>query len=287
MTNEFAAKRLTRRGFAAMAGAAAVAVAGQHIVSAQQAGGEGAGSGPGYGLSGGAAGITVTGNGRATAEVESGVLQLLVRFGPESEAMMNSAGSGGYYGGVNVPAPDEDALTNVVNALIEAGIPEDQVLTSIGSSSLYGMFGAGVSVVAAGLDAEAVSNLGDIVEAATAAGRETDLAFDQVGVVFATSDCDAVSDDAYLAAIEDGRVQAEAVARALGVELGDLVGVSASMPWSAYSRYDGGGSGNGCAAPFELEDAFRNYFQSYMPGTDPVFALSVSITMTFDFAAPA
>ena len=286
MTNESATPRLSRRGFAAMAGAAAMALTGHQIASAQQAGGQAAGSGPGFSLEGGT-GITVTGNGRATAEVESGVLQFLVRLGPEAAASKGGAGGGEYYGGTDIPAPDEDALTNVVNALVEAGIPADQVLTWIGTSGVYGMFGPGVSVVAAGLDAVAVGNLEEIVRAATEAGRETDLSFDQVGVVFATGDCDSVSDAAYLAAIEDGRVQAEAVARALGVELGDLVGVSANTPWSAYSRYDGGGSGNGCAAAFEIEDAFSNYFQSYMPGTDPVFALSVTVTLTFDFEPAA
>jgi hypothetical protein len=285
MTQEFATPRLTRRGLAAMAGAAAFTLAGQRVATAQQAGAEGAGSGPGFGLQGGT-GITVTGNGRATAPVESGVLQLLVRLGPEAAMSKGGAGGTEYYGGGNIPAPTDDDLTNVVNALVEAGIPADQVRTMIGSSSLYGMFGMGVSVVAAGLDAETVANLGDIVNAATEAGRETDLTFDQVGVVFATSDCASVSDDAYVAAVEDGRLQADAVARALGVELGELVGVSAQTPWSAYSRYDGGGTGIGCAAPYKIEDAFTNYFQSFMPGTEPLFSLTVSVTLTFAFAAP-
>ena len=132
MTNESATPRLSRRGFAAMAGAAAMALTGHQIASAQQAGGQAAGSGPGFSLEGGT-GITVTGNGRATSEVESGVLQFLVRLGPEAAASKGGAGGGEYYGGTDIPAPDEDALTNVVNALVEAGIPADQVLTWIGT----------------------------------------------------------------------------------------------------------------------------------------------------------
>src|SRR5690606_24494979 len=122
----------TRRGFAAMAGGAAVALTGQRLATAQQQAG-GQGSGPGMGMMTTASGITVTGNGRATAEVEAGILQFLVRYSQDSPVLSGAMSEGMY--GMDTPAPDEDALTNVVNALIDAGVPEDQIATSIGSGS--------------------------------------------------------------------------------------------------------------------------------------------------------
>jgi hypothetical protein len=280
MTNQNAAPRLSRRSLAVGGGIAAISLAGWRGVSAQQAGSSQGQLQP----SANGAGITVTGNGRATADVDSAILQFLVRYSIEAAQAQGSAGGSGYYGGTEIPAPDDDALTNVINAIVDAGVPREQIVTAIGSNALYGMFGPGVSVIGAQLDIEQIPELNELVANVTEAGKATDLSFDQAGVVFSTADCDAVSDAAYLAAIEDGRIQAEAVARALGAELGELVGVTAFTPWSAYTRYDGGGSGNGCSTAFELFDALTNYFPSYVPGAEPTFALSVSVSLTFEFA---
>ena len=281
MDTGFAMQRLNRRTLAAVAGSAAIALAGWQGVAAQQAG---AGS-QGFGAAANADGITVTGSGVAEGEVERGLLQFLVRYGPGSTQSQGSAGGSEYYYGSNVPAPDEDALANVVNAIVDGGVDRERILIAEGSESVYGMFGPGVSVVAAELDAAAIATMEDMIENATAAGIETELSFDQVGVIFYAVDCDSVSDAAYLAAIEDGRVQAESVARALGVELGELTGVTAYTPWSAYSNYSGGGAGNGCSQSIELESALTTYFPSFVPGVEPTFSLTVSVSLTFAFAS--
>jgi len=281
MEREIAAPRLSRRYFAAVAGSTALALAGWERVSARQQAGDAAGQVVTDPLPG----ITVTGSGRASAPADRGILQLLVRYGPASPAISSSSGSaGGYYGGSDIPAPDEDALSNVVNSLVDSGIDREQILTSIGSSTMYGLFGPGVSVIAAELDAALAADLNEIIETAVEAAKATDLSFDQAGVVFSAESCQDVSDAAYLDAIEDGRSQADAVAQALGVQVGELIGVTAHSPWSNYSRYDGGGVGNGCGAPFELEDGLTSYFPPFNPGAEPEFSLTVSIVLTFAIA---
>jgi len=267
--NEFAAQRLSRRSFAAVAGTGAVAFASMQQAGAQE------GSGPGGNLPA-SQGLTVSGNGRATGEVDSGVMQLLVRYGGTAPQMKGGAD---YSMGMNVPTPDEDALTPIVNALIEGGIEADAILISVGSGSMYGMFGVGVSIVGAGLNVEQIGNLATISELVSAAALEADLAIDQFGVAYSTADCQGVSDAAYQTAADDARLQAEALARVLGIELGQIVGVNASAPWSAYARYDG--TGTGCQAIFEPEDALTNYLPAWMPGVEPAFALTVMISLTF------
>ncbi|MCC6705352.1 MAG: SIMPL domain-containing protein [Thermomicrobiales bacterium] len=281
MDQEIAAPRLSRRYLAAVAGSTALALAGWERVSARQQAGDAAGQVAADPMPG----ITVTGSGRASAPADRGILQLLVRYGPASPAIKSSSESAsGYYGGSDIPAPDDDALSNVVNSLVDNGIDRERILTVIGSSTMYGLFGPGVSVIAAELDAELAAGLEDIVETAVEAAKATDLSFDQAGVVFSAESCQDVSDAAYLDAIEDGRAQADAIALALGVQVGELIGVTANAPWSSYTRYDGGGVGNGCGAPFELEDGLTSYFPSFNPGAEPEFSLTVSLVLTFVIA---
>ena len=278
METAIALEPLNRRRLAMLAGAAAFGLAGWSQVSAQQAG-----DASGMAAPENSDGITVTGNGLAEGDVDRAILQFLVRYGPE--AAQSKGGAESYYYGGDLSAPDEDALANMINALVDGGIDRAQIAVAVGSKTLYGMFGPGVSVLAAEVGADLLPDLTSIVENVAAAGRDTELSFDQVGAAFIPADCDSISDAAYLAAVEDGRVQAEAVARALGVELGELTGVTAYAPWSMYGPYSGVGTGSGCAAPIELEDALTTWLSSFVPGADPVYSLTVSVVLTFAFGS--
>ncbi len=285
----FGMRRLSRRRALAMAaGSAGAAAAGLVAVNttafAQAAGqqaGAGAGSGP-WGWSQGGEGIVVSGSGQGTAPVSGAILQYLLRYGPDAPQAAQGAASGGYM--EPVPAPDEDAVSNVVSALEEAGVDEANIRTFIGSSAMYGMFGPGVSVVAALIDdAALLEGLDAIVTAGSDAATETNLQIDQVGAIFQTDDCESVTDDALAAAVADAQAQADNLAGALGIELGEMVGATSTPPYSPYTGYDSGGSG--CANLPELDDAGRIYFPPYVPGTDPQFTMTVSVTLTFALAA--
>jgi hypothetical protein len=279
---EQSSNRLSRRRALAMAaGSAGAAVLGLTVAgtsgSAQAAQQAGAGSGY-YGGAQAVEGIVVSGTGQGAGEVTGGILQFMLRYGADAPQLAQGAAGGDPYG--SVPAPDEDAVANVVEALVEAGIDEANVRTFIGSSSMYGMFGPGVSVVAAEIDdAALLDDLDAIVQAGLDAAKETNLQADQVGAVFNAADCETVSDDALAAAVADAQSQAESLAGALGIELGPMTGATATPPYSPYSGYDA--SGSGCANVIDLEDAGRIYFPPYVPGTEPSFTMTVSVSLTF------
>lgn len=283
MTEVETRQRLNRRRAmllaAGSAGAAAIGLIGTRsdaaAVAASEAGIEPAVWGQGSN------GIVVSGSGRATGDVTGGILQLLIRYSPSAPQLSQSSAGGESYYSASVAAPDEDALTAVVNALIDGGIDREQIITHIGSSAMYGLFGSGVSVVGALLDETTVAALGEIVPNVIDAAESTNLQFDQIGAAYFAADCAAVSDAALEAAITDARAQAQALAAALGVELGELTGASANPPYSPYGGYEGG---SGCAAVFELEDAIRNYFPPYIAGVEPEFSMSASVTLTFDIS---
>jgi hypothetical protein len=216
--------------------------------------------------------------------VTGAVIQYMLRYGPEAPQVSQGAAAGGYM--EPVPAPDEDALAKVIEALVEAGVDEANIRTFVGSNSMYGMFGPGVSIVAALIDDTALfEDLDAIVNAGADAAAETNLQLDQAGAAFTAADCEAVSDDALAAAVADAQTQAENLAAAVGVTLGDMVGATSTPPFSPFTGYDGAGSG--CASLLDLDDAGRFYFPPYVPGTEPVFTMTASVTLTFAIAEGA
>lgn len=274
-----------RRALATAAGAAgAVAIGSVATVSA--AAGPEARAGSEF-VSGGqmVEGIVVNGTGQASAEVTSAVIQYLIRYASDAPQLTDASMSTDpvYYGG-SYPAPNADSLAKVVEVLVDAGIPSANVKTFPGSDSMYGPFGSGVSVVAASIDdAALLAALGDMLEAGADAAKDTNLQIDSIGAVYSTADCESVNDEALAAAVADANAQATALAKANGVELGDLVGATSSPSYSPYSGY--GGAGGPCQAAPTLEDAGATYFPSFMAGSEPEFMITSSVTLTFALAA--
>lgn len=232
-------------------------------------------------------GIVVTGNGVANAEVNAALIQYLVRYAGDAPQLTEATGAaaGGYYGSPT-PAPDDDAMAKIVEALKTGGIPAASIKTFPGSDAMYGPFGSGVSAVAAEIsDAALLAKLGDILADGAKAAADTKLQIDQIGAIFSTADCESVNDEALANAAADARTQAEALAKAIGVTLGDLVGATSGPTYSPYSSYSGGSSA--CAAPPKLEDAGTIYFPTFMSGATPEFTINASITLTFDLAGDA
>lgn len=273
-----------RRALAATAGAAAALTAGVAVQSASAAGGDKGGGGMYVSSGQMVEGIVVTGNGVASAEVSAALIQYLVRYAADAPQMTDSTGAagGGYYG-APVPAPDDDAMAKIVEALKTAGIPAASIKTFPGSDAMYGPFGSGVSAVAAEIDdAALLGKLSDILADGASAAADTKLQIDQIGAIFSTADCESVNDDALANAAADARTQAEALAKAIGVTLGELKGATSGPTYSPYSSYSGGSGA--CANPPALEDAGTIYFPTFVAGTEPEFTINASITLTFDLA---
>lgn len=279
------ARRLTRRrAIVTAAGAAAAGIA--LTTGAHQAGAQAAGSfasGPG-GSNQAIDGIVVNGTGSASAPATSAVIQYILRYDPnqpipEAAASPDAGmGAGGYSG--NYPAPDESALAPVAEALVNAGVPEDKVEVFPGAGVGSGPFGPGTAVVAASIEESALlGDLNAIVTAGSTAATETGLSIDQVGAVFNTGACNDLNDEALAAAIANARAQAETLAKALGVTLGDLDGATMQPSYSAYSGYMPGATG--CDSIPALENAGTVYFPMYTATSNPQFSLTASVTLSF------
>lgn len=281
------ADRMTRRrALVTAAGAAAAGIA--LSANARQAGAQasgGAGSGP-AGSNQAIDGIVVNGTGSASAPATSAVIQYILRYDPNLPMPESAAtpapgmGSGGYGSG-SYPAPDETALAPVAEALVNAGVPADKVEVFPGAGVGSGAFGSGTAVVAASIEESALlGDLNAIVTAGSAAATEAGLAIDQVGAVFTTGTCNDLNDQALAAAIANARAQAESLAKALGVTLGDLDGATMQPSYSAYSGYMAGATG--CDGIPALENAGTTYFPMYTAASDPQFTLTANVTLSFE-----
>jgi len=223
---------------------------------------------------GAAAGLTVQGFGRATAPADSARVQFVVTGGYDS-----------YPREVPVPAPvepgvepseeifpepttstlTEEDLEPLVEAIQAQGVSEGDIeVTIFPGGGYYGPYGpedtARVTVTLRDVD-----KVGSVVEAGAAAVNESDsLILQNIGATYRVDDCDALLDEARGAAIEDGRDNAGALAKALGVSRGALLaaweysydptGYSACTEDAySYSPYEYEGPPYDPAAPAEVQ----------------------------------
>ena len=230
-------------------------------------------------------GIVVTGTATASTPATSAVIQYILRYDPNlpiPEDQASPASNGGMGGGYSssVPAPDETDLAAVAEALVNAGVPEASVKTFPGTDVASGPFGPGTAVVAASIeDAALLGDLTAIIEAGAVGAREAGLSIDQVGAIYNTSTCGETSDEALAAAIANAKNQAAVLAKALQVELGDLVGATMQPAYSPYSGYIAGSTG--CDGIPGLDDADTTYFPMYTATAEPQFTITASVTLSF------
>ncbi len=201
--------------------------------------------------------IAVTGAGRATGEAETATIQMLVGsseafFGPvfpsdvvppdavepgeatpeAGEAGMGMETSAGEVavvpGPVGPPSLTDEDLQPLVQALVGAGVEEDDIQTVTGpaASGVYGPGGPGVGFVEAEVAQPTREQVGEIITAVNQAATDNGLLVQQLGVGYDVADCEPLEREARQMAIEDARTQASQLAELVGVTLGDLVQVS-------------------------------------------------------------
>lgn len=131
-------------------------------------------------------------------------------------------------GAMGPPSLTDDDLQPLIQAMVDAGVEEDDIQTVTGSaaSSMYGPGGPGMGFVEAEVAQPTRDQVGEIVTAVTQAAIDNGLLLQQVGVGFDVADCEPLEREANLAAIEDARAQATQLAELMGVSLGDVVQVS-------------------------------------------------------------
>ena len=238
-----------------------------------------------------AAGLTVQGFGRATADADSARVQFVVMGGYDFygyERPVPVPGEPGIATEV-VPGtePSEDIfpertastltgedLEPLVEAIQAQGVSEDDIeVTILPGGGYYGPYGpedtARVMVTLRDVD-----KVGSVVEAGSAAVNESDTLFLQnVGVTYRVDDCDALLDEARKAAVEDGRDSGQDLAEALGVSRGALLAAwEYSYDPTGYSACT---QDAGYYGPYEYEGP------PYNPATPAEVQIVSNVSLTF------
>ncbi|HVL23647.1 MAG TPA: SIMPL domain-containing protein [Thermomicrobiales bacterium] len=164
---------------------------------------------------GGSSGLSVIGMGGASAPADTAIIQLTL--------------SSSNFGGPPAVRPAEELRQDVapiVQAIVETGIPEDQIEVIVGPyvSAYAAYYGPAVAVLRVTVDTPTIATLSDLVDAAATAADAARLVLGGVGGVYGLSDCSTVTRDAREAAIADARSKADTMADLLGVSLGDVSG---------------------------------------------------------------
>ncbi len=182
-----------------------------------------------------AAGLTVQGYGRATASADSARVQFVVTQGygyyaepvpdelwpvPEGEVPREIAP-------VSPPPITEADLEPLVDAIKAQGVSDADIEVVIYPTGgyyydPYGGQSARVTVTLSDME-----KVGPVVDAGTQVVNESGTLYLQnVGVLYSVDDCSALLREARRAAVEDGRENAEGLADALEVSVGDILAAS-------------------------------------------------------------
>lgn len=235
-----------------------------------------------------ASGLTVTGRGDAQAPADRATLQLIIGNPNYAGPPFPQAGE--------IPGERErETVAPIVDALIEAGVPEDgiEVIVGPGLSEIGTYFGPALAIILVEVADPEAQQLSDLVNVANGAAADERLVIGRTNVVFAVEDCAPLEREARASAVADAREQASVMAGLAGVSTGDVTGVrvlAPETPQGAYVPY-------GIMLPSapqscDLEDLLTNpsatfLLPSFSPDTEPEVIVSVAVEMTFAITGSA
>lgn len=158
-------------------------------------------------------GITVLGFGEVEVKPDVALVRLTV-------------GSGSAFAGSDesVKLVDEKELEPIVEALVDAGTPKDDIYVNTFSASGYGSSEGAALITLKWPQPQEVKEI--LVAAQRAIRTQTDFNLQQVSVIFARADCDGPEKEAMGAALADARERAERLASLSHAKLGRLIAVS-------------------------------------------------------------
>jgi uncharacterized protein YggE len=169
-------------------------------------------------------GITVIGSGEVEVKPDTALVRLTVGSG---SAFQGSDG--------DVELVDEKDLEPVVNALVDAGAPKDDIYVNTFGGSFGPNEGAAVII----LKWPRPQDVKEILSTAQRSVRkETNYNLQAIAVVFMREDCDGPEEKAMRDALADARKRAERLAALSDAKLGRLIAVSeaaAGDPLTAFT----------------------------------------------------
>lgn len=213
--------------------------------------------------------LSASGYGRAYAPIDQAaiVLSYALNYYPETSPDENV---------IVAPSPtaQESDLNTVVDALVGAGIARSAIRVT---RDAYSPQSLRVVVRVDSPTGDRISALVDLANAT--ATKDNKFYTNSAGVVYTARDCQAAEDTARQMAITEARNQVAAMASAVGVQTGDLLGGSGSVIWS-YS------SPSSSSCPTSIDDIL-NYVglygaQAYDPSLSPQVPVDANVSLTYE-----
>jgi uncharacterized protein YggE len=211
-------------------------------------------------------GITVVGTGEVEVKPDTALVRLTIGSG--SGRVFPGSGEG-------VELIDEDDLEPVVDAVVDAGAPRDEVYVDTFNGSNFGP-GEGAAVIT--LEWPNPHDVRKLLTAAQREIRKTSYSLQDVAVAFMREDCDDADEKTANAALADARKRAERLASLSNAKLGPLISVSEATSSSSLSLLSGltqQRCGVESSAPGIIE---------YQSGAATADKLKVSTTLEVTFA---
>lgn len=222
--------------------------------------------------------VAVTGQGRARVAADLAQIEIAVTnrkprdpFAPEAQALPR-------------PEPEPEAITAatlapIVEALTAAGIPSNKIKVNVNPiAKVRPLYGRVNSSIAIEVDKPTAERVDQLVKTANMAVQQlsdrSKVYLEEVYVQYSVNSCEALENAAYLAAMQDAKLRANAVAKAMGVELAATPSV-AELPflgrfYSPCSQEEG-----------ITETLFRRPLTPYNPATLPVVEVFRELAVTY------
>jgi uncharacterized protein YggE len=267
-------RRVGRRRIAGGLLAAALGLIVMSPVAAASQGGYA--DGPGSGQKEIAQGIAVRGDGEAEAPADSALMQFIARVDPnQAEANANAA----FAEGSTKPSDvSDEQMQSLVAAAQSKGIDDKSVdYFVVPNNTFTSAFGPGVGVLVVQLDKAELKHRVKIADAVTDAAEQNGLIFDQVGAIYIVDDCAALDSAALAEAAESAERQATLMAQAMGLTLGELIGVEKQPTYSGY----GGQSTDACTEDPTMQTAKEIYFPPFDREHEAVREVYESLLVTY------
>ena len=213
--------------------------------------------------------LSATGYGRAYAPIGQAaiILSYALNYYPETFPDEN--------GTVALPpVVQESDLNTAVDALVGAGIARSAISVTRDTYSPQSLR------IVVRVDSPTRDRIGTLVDLANAAvAKDNRFYTNPAGVVYTARDCQAAENTARQLAVTEAQNQVAAMASAVGVQTGELIGGSGSVIWSYSSPSSG-------SCPTSL-DEILNYVglygtQTYDPSLSPQVPVDANVSLTYE-----
>jgi uncharacterized protein YggE len=234
------------------------------------------------GTTSGQPGISVIGHGEASAPAETATLHITVGEG-------NYAGPALPQPGVTPGEREREAVAPIVEALVDAGVQEEQIEVMVGPSiaELGTFFGPATAMIRATVDTPDRDQLAELIDAAGIAAAGERLYVGRVSATYAIEDCAPLERQAREMAVADAHDKADVMAELIDVSRGDVIGtrdVSSESP-AAFGPYGPVTSLSPCGS----EDLAMSVLGAYAlppfdPAMEPEVTAYATVELTFALA---